>query len=157
MRGGTPIPTRFSPCEHEMVAWERTTALLRRSLRLAVERTLGRETDGEASYSPMPTERQARTSPQFRRPTFPPRPPHRMLVSSVEDLFKWYRVGSLLELDRKLSESSTFAMEVFDLEDFIEVQIDEHAARAEYPFTVADFHQVLADVERAAVEEEARE
>lgn len=50
-------------CDHEMEAWERTTALLRRALRLVVERALGRDTSAGASYSPASDARQRRTPP----------------------------------------------------------------------------------------------
>ena len=50
-------------CDHEMEAWERTTKLLRRALRLVVERALGRDTSAGASYSPASDARQRRTPP----------------------------------------------------------------------------------------------
>jgi hypothetical protein len=39
-------------CEHELEAWQRTTRVLRRALRLVVERSLGREGVAGSSYPP---------------------------------------------------------------------------------------------------------
>lgn len=135
-------------CDHELHAWEHTTRLLRRTLRLVVERALHREPGGTASYTP--DEEASTHAPRMRR-SFPPRPAHRCNVRDADDLLRMYGVADLVELDEKLSRSSAFAVEVFDTDDGIEVQVDDYTSELEYPFTLADLHDVLNVLESTAL------
>ena len=135
-------------CDHELRAWEHTTRLLRRTLRLVVERALHCESGGHTPYS---SDDESPARPPRR--TFPPRPPHATHVRGPDDLLRIYDADDLVEVDEKLSRSSAFAVEVFDTEDGIEVQVDAYASELAYPFTLADFHDVLNMLESTALSE----
>lgn len=141
-------------CDHEMKAWERTSSLLRRALRLVVERAIGRETSGGASYSPTadaPPAHPAHAAPRRR----PPRPARAQVVANVDDLLRMLDVESLEQLEVRLARQSAFGVEVADLEDCLEVTLDTQSGALEYPFTLADFQMLLADLEETAEERAA--
>ena len=142
-------------CEREVVAWARTTALLRRALRLVVERDLGRETiPGSTSPgSGLPTLHRAPRS----RQSFPGRPRSVRVVAELDDLLRAYDVEDLVLLDEKLSEIAAADVEVFDTDDGIEVVVGEDSGELGYPFTLGDLDGLLEELCTGALREESAE
>ena len=138
-------------CGHEMAAWERTSALLRRALRLVVERALGRETSAGSSYSPAPDAPGRPAHPARRRP---PRRPRARLIMDADDLLRIYDVDDLDELGDRLTEDSSFVVEVLDLDGGVEVLVAEESDELEYPFTLADLHALIEELEESAETDE---
>ena len=137
-------------CDHEMAAWERTTALLRRALRFVVERSLGRESSAGASYSrpsDVPPATPARRAAQRRRP---PRPPSARVIDDVDDLVRIFHVDDLAELDGRLTQHSPFSVAVLGLDGSVEVTVAGCSGQLDYPFTLADFHALLEELEESA-------
>ena len=140
-------------CDHELVAWERTTSLLRRTLRLVVERALGRDT-GHASTYTRAGSAGGHASPRFRQPGSP-RPRSLRYVGDVGELLRAFAVDDLVQLDAKLTEAAGRAVEVFDTEDGIEVLVEEHAGELEFPFTLAAFDELVEGLHSAAPSEDS--
>ncbi|HEX6514176.1 MAG TPA: hypothetical protein VF049_01270 [Nocardioidaceae bacterium] len=129
-------------CDHEMRAWERTTGLLRRALRVVVERDANVGNDGSASYAgrwPVP---RGRGVPSFRG-SMAPRPPRDQRISCADDLLHLYDAPDLVSLDEELSDHGGLRVEVFDVGDVLEIQVEGRTGRLVYPFTSADLHALL--------------
>jgi hypothetical protein len=136
-------------CDHEMEAWERTSALLRRALRLVVERALGREGPAGSSYSPSP-EAPASPPAHAARRRRPPRPRRARFIVDLDDLLRVYDVDDLDELDDRLTQDSPYGVNVLDLDEGIEVLVAGESGELEYPFTLADLQGLIEGLEESA-------
>lgn len=148
-------PGEASTCEHEIVAWARTTVLLRSALRVVVERALGREPGQQPGHAG-PRATTPRNASRCGR-TFPPRPRSMRVVEELGDLLRAYDVDDLVCLDEKLSESSADEVEVLDFESGIEVVVGDRSEELGYPFTLADLDALLDRLGSDALSEESLE
>ncbi len=140
-------------CQQQLAKWQRTTALLRRTLWLVAERSMGREgTDGPPYWRPTPIPLRRRP-PRFRG-SMAPRSPRSQRVHNAAELLALYDVEDLVTLDERLTECSGAEVEVLDLDDVIEVSVEGECGRLPYPFTSADFHALLEHVHERAFEQE---
>lgn len=73
-------------------------------------------------------------------------------LTRVEDLLRAHGRNDLYEQDELLSTSSPWDYEVFDSDDGIEVWIGDVGMAMNYPFTLADFNELVGDVETLAAE-----
>lgn len=162
-------------CAHELHAWERTTALLRRALRLIVETQLGRTTSG-ATDPADPAGSTGSTGPttgstsstgltgrvdtaeppdvpptRVARKLFPPRPPRACVIEDLDDLTRHHKVSGLVELSERLCEQSPCAVEVLDLGMQVAVAVDGEAGRLDYPFSLASFQALVRELEESAL------
>ncbi|HLN78100.1 MAG TPA: hypothetical protein VK204_13710 [Nocardioidaceae bacterium] len=136
-------------CDHEMEAWERTSALLRRALRLVVERALGREASAGSSYSPSPDAPASPPAHAARRRR-PPRPRRARFIVDLDDLLRVHDVDDLDELDDRLTQDSPYGVNVLDLDEGIEVLVAGESGELEYPFTLADLQGLIEGLEELA-------
>ncbi len=143
-------------CEGEMVAWERTTNLLRGALRLVVERELGREAGRGSSYEVPQRASGRRLTPRFRG-TMAPRPPRGHRIHNAEQLLQLYDVEDLVALDEKLTADAAVDVEVFDMADCVEVEMEGQSGQLPYPFTSAAFHALLEALNDRVLEEQGQE
>ena len=141
-------------CERELMAWEQTTLLLRRVLRVLVERAMGRETSSGPSH-PGSGRPAAHMAPRPRRPSGRP-PRNRRYVDQLHDLLRAYQAEDLSLLDEKLTEATGVAVEVLDGDDGIEILVDGKTGELEYPFSLADLDDLVAELRSAAAVEEPR-
>ena len=136
-------------CDHEMEAWARTSALLRRALRLVVERELGRETSVGSTYPPSSAASASQPVHAARRRR-PSRPPRARLIEDADDLLRVYHVEDLDELDDRLTQDSPYGINVLDLDEGVEVLVAGESGELEYPFTLADLHALIEELEESA-------
>jgi hypothetical protein len=166
-------------CDHELRAWERTTALLRRALRLIVETQLGRTTSGATDPADPTGPTGSTSSRELTGPTacpttgstgridtaeppdvpptrvarklFPPRPPRACVIEDLDDLTRHHKVSGLAELNERLCEQSPCAVEVLDLGRQVAVAVDGEAGRLDYPFSLASFQALVRELEESAL------
>ncbi|HSE70688.1 MAG TPA: hypothetical protein VLA97_08010 [Nocardioidaceae bacterium] len=138
-------------CDHEMRAWENTSVVLRKALRFVVERELGREPTPDTGYEAAEEVRRTGPRPRARkhRPRRPPRPARLRLITNAGDLLRAHGCGGLVELDGRLTEISEHDIEAFDMDDCIELHVGDKVWQLGYPFTMAQFHELLAEIEES--------
>jgi hypothetical protein len=140
-------------CAQHVATWRRTMTLLRRTLWLVAERSMGREgTDGPSYWRS--THIPSRRRPPRFRGSMAPRSPRSQRVHNAAELLALYDVEDLVALDERLTECSGAEVEVLDLDDVIEVSVEGECGRLPYPFTSADFHALLEHVHERAFEED---
>lgn len=145
-------PLESEACAHELAAWERTTTLLRASLRVIVERARGGVDERSDGGDPDERSSAGRGHRRAARKRIPVRPPRSCVVEDGHDLARFHRVGDLDELSERLDAASACAVEVVDLGDQVLVVADEAVGRLEYPFTLADFQAMVQSLEESTLE-----
>lgn len=72
----------------------------------------------------------------------------------ADELLRIYDVDDLDELGDRLTEDSSFIVEVLDLDGGVEVLVADESDELEYPFTLADLHALIEELEESAAGEE---